>query len=71
MIRTYNLANGELLQQQYKADAPKMPERHPMDISFPSTQLQEVPLETEQKAGGMPADLTRIAVDHFLDRQQS
>ncbi|MEJ1296219.1 MAG: hypothetical protein RPU63_01875 [Candidatus Sedimenticola sp. (ex Thyasira tokunagai)] len=69
MIRTYNMANGELLQQQYKADATKMPERHPVDISYPTTQLQEVILESEQRVDGMPADLAQVAIDQFLDQQ--
>ncbi|MES9904842.1 MAG: hypothetical protein ABW168_19475 [Sedimenticola sp.] len=70
MIRTYNMANGRLLnQQQHQANAPKMPERHPADISFPSTQLQEIPLEAEQKNGTMPADLAQVSVDRFVDRQ--
>ncbi|MES9899339.1 MAG: hypothetical protein ABW148_09975 [Sedimenticola sp.] len=69
MTRTYNMANGELLQQQHKAYATKMPERHPVDISYTATQLQEVTLEAEQRVDGMPADLAQVAIDQFLDRQ--
>lgn len=69
MIHTFNMANGELLKQQHDAEAPKMPERHSTDISFPTTQLQEITLETEQKVIGIPADLAQVSVDRFLDRQ--